>query len=133
MAGNKNSGPKGYTDIISPEMVKAAIVDSGGMISIIAGKLEVQWHTAKKYVHKWPEVLQFFHEERMRTNDNAIGALRRAINDGDTKVAMWWLSKMESNIFGDKLKVEGSFDLNINFNVGSQEDQDELNKLINKQ
>jgi len=129
VAGNKNSGPKGKQ--FSIEEIKAAITDSYGIMNVIAQRLNVHWYTAKKHVHKHPETLQYFHEERMRTNDTAIATLRRAINDGDVKAAMWWLSKLESSTFGDKLKVEGSFDLNINFVVDSKEDKDELNKLIN--
>lgn len=71
-----------------------AIRNSGGIMSTIAEKLGVTWHTAKSYVDKWPETIQAFEDERNRIVDMAESVLVKSIRNGDTQDAKWLLSRL---------------------------------------
>ncbi len=108
-----------------------AIEGSGGIIQQVAENLGCGWNTAKKHVRKHESTLELFNSERSQLTDNALRTIRRAINDDDVATAKWVLSKLDSEVFGDKLQLTGSLAPVINIIVKDSLKQEELDKLMN--
>jgi len=70
----------------------AAIKGSAGIVSTIARRLDVVWHTAESYIQKYPKALEAFSAEREGVLDMAEAAIFTAIKQGDTGSAKWILS-----------------------------------------
>ena len=113
-----------------------AIRNSGGIMSTIAEKLGVTWHTAKSYVDKWPETIQAFEDERNRIVDMAESVLVKSIRNGDTQDAKWLLSRLgkdrgyverqeTTGKDGDPIRHEVNGDLDL-----SKLDDDEIRQLL---
>lgn len=90
----------------STEQFRKAIVCSGGVISVIAGRVGCTWHTAKKYIDKFPTLRDAYDNELQCTNDYALAVVLQAIKDGDVGTAKWWLAKKRPLEFGDQPPVE---------------------------
>lgn len=80
--------------IVTLKKLLAAIKDTGGIVSAIAFKLGVDWHTARKAIDNNPLALQAWHDEREGMLDLAENALLKSIKAGDTQDAKWLLARL---------------------------------------
>ena len=85
-----------------------AIEDSGGIIKTVAENLGCGWNTARRMIRKFESTLELFNSERTQLTDDALRTVRRAIHSDDVKTAKWVLSKLDSETFGEKLKLTGN-------------------------
>ena len=69
-----------------------AIPGSGGIISTIAQRVGCAWHTAKTYIADFPTVARVYQDECEKVTDLAESTIIRAIKDGDTHTAKWYLT-----------------------------------------
>ena len=96
------SGRRGYTR----QQVLAAIKESGGIVSVVARKLQCDWNTARKYIDRWAETRAAFQAERESVLDLAEAAVVRAIKEGDVGTAKWVLSRLGRHRgWGDNVDV----------------------------
>ena len=84
--------PKTPIDKSNEKLTLAAIKGSAGIISSIAKRLDVDWHTAESWIQKYPSTLAAFAAEREGVLDMAEAAIFTAIKQGDTGSAKWILS-----------------------------------------
>lgn len=88
--------------------VLEAIQGSGGIVNTVAKRLGVDWHTAKKYVHKWAATKEAMDAELETVKDMAESKIYASIKDGNTQDAKWFLArKAKDRGYADKLEVEG--------------------------
>jgi hypothetical protein len=71
--------------------LKKAILNSGGFYSIIAKRLKCEWHTAKKYVEKYPELKIMIDNENESLLDLAESKLISNIKDRDNTAIIFYL------------------------------------------
>lgn len=76
----------------SKEAVIEAIQGSGAVISTVAKRLGVNWHTAKKRCYQWEATRLALEDEEQRILDMAESKLFESINNGNTQDAKWLLS-----------------------------------------
>jgi transposase len=101
------------------EKVLEAIRGSGAIMSTIAKRLDVAWHTADKYCHKTEETKQALENEIERTLDLAESVLLESIKSGNTQDAKWYLStKGKTRGFNEKYEIAHSG--NIEINIGDE-------------
>lgn len=81
----------------SKKAIIEAIKDSGGIMSTIARRLDVTWHTADSWVKQYDETKQALQDERETILDLAESTLFRNIKDGNSQDAKWLLSTMGKN------------------------------------
>ena len=94
---------------INIELVLEAIKDSGAVMSTIADRLGVSWHTAKKQIDKHEETQEAYRDEEEITLDKAESALHRAIEKDDIQAAKWLLAtKGKKRGYSEKHQVEHS-------------------------
>ncbi len=96
-----------------------AIPGTGGIVSTIADRVGCKWHTAKKYIEKYPTVKDVYNEEIERVIDLAEGVLiqniqiaakqakaGRAVDTADVK---WFLSrKAKTRGYVERQEVTGA-------------------------
>lgn len=73
----------------SKEAIIKAIKGSGGVMSTIAKKLGVEWHTAKKYTRLYPETRQAYRNEEEFILDIADAKLYSNVKQGDLAAIKW--------------------------------------------
>jgi hypothetical protein len=73
----------------SKEVIIKAIKGSGGVMSTIAKKLNVDWHTAKSYVKLYPETRQAYKNEEEFILDIADAKLYDNVKQGDLAAIKW--------------------------------------------
>lgn len=92
---------------VTKQSVLKAIHGSGGIVSQIAKRLDVTWHTANKYIYKWPETQQALRDEQETILDMAESTLYANIKGGNSQDAKWILStKGKSRGYSEKTEVE---------------------------
>ena len=69
-----------------------AIPGTGGIISTIAKRVGCSWHTAKKYIREYPTIAKVYGDECEAITDLAELTIIKAIKDGDTHTAKWYLT-----------------------------------------
>jgi len=109
-----------YKESRTKSTVLAAIKGSGGVISTIAAKLSVDWHTAKKYVDKWEETRIALADESEKILDLAEVTLYDAIKEGNTQDAKWLLAtKGKRRGFTERHELTGADgeDLKITYEI----------------
>jgi len=107
----KKKAPKITTDK-DVQTVIEAIKGTAGIVSTIAKRLEVDWHTAESYIKKYPEALKSFQDEREGILDMAEATILTAIKSGDTGSAKWLLSTIgKKRGFTEKQEIEISGEL----------------------
>lgn len=95
---------------INPKSNKliTAIKGSGGVISVIAQRLQVDWHTAKKAIDDYEPAKQAWQNEREWLLDIAEGSIINSINNGDTHDAKWVLTRLgKTRGYGDAMEIKG--------------------------
>lgn len=96
------------------ETIIEAIKGSGGIISTIAKRLNVSWHTADKYIQQSEETKEALADEREAILDMAEGALYGSIKEGNTQDAKWLLAtKGRKRGFNEKVDIEHSGSLTV--------------------
>jgi len=104
--------PKTPIDKSTEKQTIEAIKGSAGIVSTIAKRLEVDWHTAESYIKKYPEALKSFQDEREGILDMAEATILTAIKSGDTGSAKWLLSTIgKKRGFTEKQEIEISGEL----------------------
>lgn len=79
---------------ISRNKVLRAIQGTGGIISQVANKLGVEWHTAKKYIQKWASTRKAFKAEREKVLDLAESVIVENIQKKNVSDAKWILTRL---------------------------------------
>ena len=100
--------------------VLVAIKGSGGIVSIVAQRLGVQWNTAKKYIDKWEETKQAYTDEMEAILDLAEGKVYESIKEGNTQDAKWLLAtKGKRRGFTERHELTGADgeDLKITYEI----------------
>ena len=89
--------------------VKKAIPGSGGIISTIAKKLGVEWHTAKTAIDNSAVLTQLYNAERESILDMAEGVLFTNVKAGDSQDAKWVLSRLGKNRgYAERQEITGA-------------------------
>ena len=90
------------------EILKA-IDKSKGIISTIAKRLNINWHTAKKYIDMYDETRQAINDEIEKNIDTAESVILEALDDRDIQACKWYLStKGKKRGYTEKLEIEHS-------------------------
>jgi hypothetical protein len=106
--------PKTPIDKSNEKKTLAAIKNSAGIISSIAKRLDVDWHTAESYIQKYPSTLAAFADEREGILDMAEATILTAIKSGDTGSAKWILSTIgRKRGYTEKQEIEHSGNVSI--------------------
>lgn len=92
----------------SDKALVEAIKDSGGIMSTIARRLNVTWHTADTWIKESDKAKQALKDEKESVLDMAESTLLRKIKEGDEQAAKWYLAKIgKLRGYGDSLELEG--------------------------
>ena len=102
----------------SKKAIIEAIKDSGGIMSTIARRLGVTWHTADTWVKQYDETKQALQDEREAILDLAESTLFRNIKDGNSQDAKWLLSTMGKNRgYSERHEITGADGGSIDVNA----------------
>lgn len=74
-----------------------AIQGSGGIISTIAGRCEVEWHTIQRYIDTDEIIRQAYENECDKILDMAESVVLGAIKEKDVRTTMWYLENKGRN------------------------------------
>jgi len=116
----KNNSRKivGAKQKISDKAILDAIKGSGGVISYIAKKLNVGWHTAQRLINRNETIQMAYKDEIETVLDMCESALYSAIKEGDTGSAKWYLTQRAKHRgYGDKLELTGEMNTNVTINI----------------
>lgn len=107
----------------SKKKLLEAIEGSNGIISVIAKRLDCNWHTAKKNVDSDeanPDVRKAFQDETDKILDVAEGVILKGMTGKNmqiaTQTAKWYLANK------GKVRGYGSEDMSVNANVSFVDD-----------
>lgn len=96
------------TDVAILEAIKG----SGGIMSTIARKLGVTWHTADSWIRESGELMEALKDEKETILDMAESTLLNKIKEGDEQSAKWYLSKIgKLRGYGDSVAIEGGIQI----------------------
>ena len=96
------------TDVAILEAIKG----SGGIMSTIARKLGVTWHTADSWIRESGELMEALKDEKETILDMAESTLLTKIKEGDEQSAKWYLSKIgKLRGYGDSVAIEGGIQI----------------------
>ena len=96
------------TDVAILEAIKG----SGGIMSTIARKLGVTWHTADSWIRESEELMGALKDEKETILDMAESTLLNKIKEGDEQSAKWYLSKIgKLRGYGDSVAIEGGIQI----------------------
>ncbi len=99
---------------ITDEQIIQAIRGSAGIIMYIAKRLGVGWHSAQKLVNRNENTRQAYRDELENLYDTCEMALLKAIHEGDTHTAKWWLAQRARHRgYGEKLELSGDINNNL--------------------
>lgn len=108
---------KPYVKKPSKEKILEAIKDSGGIISLIAKKLNnASWIQTKRWIESFPETKEAHEHQIEGIIDMAESKLFDRIQQGDSQDIKWFLSKKGKHRgYGDVQSVEhlGEIELRI--------------------
>ena len=116
----KNNSRKivGAKQKISDKAILDAIKGSGGVISYIAKKLNVGWHTAQRLINRNETIQMAYKDEIETVLDMCESVLYSAIKEGDTGSAKWYLTQRAKHRgYGDKLELTGEMNTNVTINI----------------
>lgn len=90
-------------DSYTVEQVLDAIKNSGGIILTISKKLKCSRRTVERLIDMHEETKTAYEDEKNSLIDEAKITIKKAIKDGDTSSAKWYLSKKAKDEgFGDE-------------------------------
>ena len=103
---------------IEKEPILEAIKDSAGIVSTIAKRLGVDWHTAEKYINEYDECKQALSNESEKVIDLAETKLIGAIQNSDMQTVRWFLAtKGKRRGYTDRLELTGADGENIKYDI----------------
>ena len=76
--------------------IKKALLNSGGIISVVAKRLKCDWHTARKYIDSF-DLKQFEINERESLLDLAESNLIKNIQEQDNTAIIFYLKTQGKN------------------------------------
>jgi len=109
------------------EQIQDAIKDSAGIISVIAKRLDCQWHTCKKYIESYDETKQSLQDEIAKNIDKAESVILTSLNEGDIQTAKWFLQTIGKNRgYSEKQEIQhsGKIDNKIEVILVNDENKD---------
>lgn len=96
------------TDFTIEQLLKA-INNSAGIITTISKNLGCEWHTAKKYIEKYPETKQALSDEIEKNIDKAEAVIQEAMDNKDIQTAKWYLQTIgKKRGYTEKQEIEHS-------------------------
>ena len=102
-----------------------ALKGSYGIVSEVADKLGVDWHTADDYIKLWPETLQALDDERESYLDLTESACIDRINAGDGQMIRFVLATLgKKRGYGTEdaaTDTSGATDTEVNISVNGGE------------
>lgn len=99
---------------ISQKKLLTAIKGTGGIVSAIAQRLGVDWHTARNAIDRFPAARQAWDDERETLLDLAETKIIDSIRNGDTNDAKWVLSRLgRERGYGEKIEADGAITLRV--------------------
>ena len=117
-AVKKSRKVTGAKQKISDKAILGAIKGSGGVISYIAKKLNVGWHTAQRLINRNETIQMAYKDEIETVLDMCESVLYDAITNGDTGSAKWYLTQRARHRgYGDKLEIEGQMQAKVVINI----------------
>lgn len=81
----------------SKKQILEAIEGTGGIILTVAKKLGVHWNTAEKYCLMYEETRTALNNEKEKILDLAEIGIYKKIQEGDTDIGKWVLSRKGKN------------------------------------
>jgi len=110
--GYKMGKKRGAPEKASVKKILNAIPGTGGLISAIALKLKVHYHTVLNYEKKYESVRQAIEEEKEKILDKCESNLYIRIQEGDEDTSKWVLArKGKQRGYSEKIdtdqKIEG--------------------------
>ncbi len=118
----------GANQKLPEKKILEAINGSGGVISYIANRLGVDWHTADRLIKRNEVLMQAYRDELEKILDICESTLYSSIKEGDTGSAKWYLTQRGKHRgYGDKLELTGEMNANVTINiigVDSERDKD---------
>lgn len=105
---------RGAPEKASVKKILKAIKGTGGLITDIAAKLNVHYHTVLNYRDRYESVKQAIEDERNRILDKAERNLFTKIQEGDEDTSKWFLArKGRDRGYAEKTeqKIEGEVQL----------------------
>jgi transposase len=105
---------RGAPEKASVKKILSAISGTGGLISAIAKKLGVHYHTVLNYEKRYESVKQAIEEERDKILDKAESNLFVRIKEGDEETSKWFLArKGRHRGYSEKIDTEQKGDITI--------------------
>jgi len=91
------------------EQILKAIKDSAGIVSVIAKRLDCQWHTCKKYIDSFDDTKQALQDEIEKNIDKAESVILSSLNEGDIQTAKWYLQTIgKQRGYTEKQEIENN-------------------------
>jgi len=78
---------------VTRKQVLTAIEGSGGIILQIARKLNIDWHTAEKYIQTWESTRQAYRNEKEKILDLSESVVIQDIKNEVVGTAKWYLTR----------------------------------------
>lgn len=104
----------------SKETVRDAILRSDGVMINVARVMKCDWNTAKKYVHKWPDLLDLFNEQGQKVTDLAENNVINEVKRGKEWATKFWLTtRGRDRGFGDRQEIEQIGEINVRVKIES--------------
>lgn len=121
---------RGAPEKASVRKILNAIPGTGGLISAIAAKLKVHYHTVLNYANKYETVRQAIQEEQDKILDKAESNLFVRIKEGDEDTSKWFLArKGKQRGYSEKIDTEQKIEGGIKIIFEDAEPEtDESNK-----
>ena len=91
----------------SVKQFEAAIPGSGGIIATIARRVGCSWHTAATYLKDSPKLARLYEDEASTIDDLAESVVIKAMQEGDTSAAKWWLERRRRAKFATRHELGG--------------------------
>jgi len=123
---------RGAPEKASVKKILRAIPGTGGLISAIATKLKVHYHTVLNYEDRYETVRRAIQEERDKILDKAESNLFVRIQEGDEDTSKWFLARKGKNRgYAEKTeqKIEGEVKtiLEVRYEKDKDEEKDKEN------
>ena len=92
----------------SVKQFETAIPGSGGIIATIARRVGCSWHTAATYLKDSPKLARLYEDEASTIDDLAESVVIKAMQEGDTSAAKWWLERRRRAKFATRHELGGA-------------------------
>jgi hypothetical protein len=105
----ENGNGNGHNGTYTAAQFIVAIPGTAGIVSAIAKRVGCDWHTAKRYIAKYPTVQRAYDDEAEKVLDLAETKVIEAINTGDMGTARWYLStKGKNRGYAERREITGA-------------------------